>query len=234
MRASDKQIRHIKLTLGILITITALLIYLNIPSHYFSIKFLQASLGDLRHFFLLNPSLSITLYLLSYVTICVFSLPLAAILTLLAGAVFGLKIGFLCALSGSTLGSTVTLILSRFIFHDYIRERFPDKSAAFDREFERNGNAYLLSLRLIPVFPFFITNLLMGLTNIKIRDYVFVSAVGMAPALFAFTYAGVNIAQIDSLASVLSKEVLLSMALIGLLPLISKLLLPLLRRTRAK
>lgn len=162
------------------------------------------------------------IYFLSYVFITAFSIPGAAVVTLLGAALFGFWLSLLLVSFASTIGATLAFLSSRYLLKEWVQTRFGDKLHAVNQGMTRDGAFYLLSLRLIPVFPFFLINLLMGLSPIALTRYYWVSQLGMLPGTAVYINAGTQLAQIDSLSGIISPAVLLSFALLGLFPLLMK------------
>ncbi|KAA1162477.1 pyridine nucleotide-disulfide oxidoreductase [Pseudoalteromonas fuliginea] len=178
------------------------------------------------------PLLVIGGFFLLYVVVTALSLPGAAILTLAAGALFGLVEGLLVASFASTIGATLAFLVSRYLLRDTIKQRFPERLAAIDAGVEKEGGFYLFTLRLVPVFPFFLINLLMGVTSIKSWTYYWVSQAGMLAGTFVFVNAGTQLAQIESLSGILSFNLILSFALLGIFPFIAKGILNVFKKRR--
>ena len=178
------------------------------------------------------PIASAVAFGLAYVAVTALSLPGAAAMTLAAGALFGLIEGTIIASIASTIGATLAMLSARFIARDWVRARFPKAVEAVDRGLERDGNFYLLSLRLIPVFPFFLVNLAMGLTAMRVGTYFVVSQIGMLPGTIVYVNAGTQLAAIESTADILSPELIGSFVLLGLFPLIAKFMVDWWRRRR--
>lgn len=162
------------------------------------------------------------IYFLSYVFITAFSIPGAAVVTLLGAALFGFWLSLLLVSFASTIGATLAFLSSRYLLKEWVQTRFGDKLHAVNQGMARDGAFYLLSLRLIPVFPFFLINLLMGLSPIALTRYYWVSQLGMLPGTAVYINAGTQLAQINSLSGIISPAVLLSFALLGLFPLLMK------------
>ncbi|MFH0224765.1 TVP38/TMEM64 family protein [Vibrio furnissii] len=162
------------------------------------------------------------IYFLSYVFITAFSIPGAAVVTLLGAALFGFWLSLLLVSFASTIGATLAFLSSRYLLKEWVQNRFGDKLHAVNQGMARDGAFYLLSLRLIPVFPFFLINLLMGLSPIALTRYYWVSQLGMLPGTAVYINAGTQLAQINSLSGIISPAVLLSFALLGLFPLLMK------------
>ncbi len=167
-----------------------------------------------------------------YVAITALSLPGAAIMTLAGGAIFGLAWGTVIVSFASTLGATLAMLAARYLFRDTLQRRFGAKLAEVDKGITRDGAFYLFTLRLIPVMPFFVLNLLMGLTRMKTWTFFWVSQVGMAAGTVVYVNAGTQLARIDSLKSILSPALIGSFVLLGLLPLIVKKVLAAVQRRK--
>lgn len=172
-----------------------------------------------------NPWIAAGAYFTVYVLVTAASLPGAALLTLLGGAVFGLLGGTVLVSFASTLGATLAMLISRFLLRDWVASRYSRRLSAVNRGIEREGAFYLFALRLAPVFPFFLINLLMGLTRLPVRRFWWVSQLGMLPGTLVYVNAGRELAQLDSLADVVSPGLVGAFVLLGLLPLLSRRLL---------
>jgi uncharacterized membrane protein YdjX (TVP38/TMEM64 family) len=152
-------------------------------------------------------------------------LPGAAILTLAGGALFGLVAGTLIVSFASTIGATLACTVSRFVLRDWIQGKFGERLKTVNAGFEKEGAFYLFTVRLIPVFPFWLINLVMGLTKMRLITFYWVSQLGMLAGTIVYVNAGKELAKIDSLAGILSPTLILSFVLLGLFPLITKKLL---------
>lgn len=169
-----------------------------------------------------HPALAMPLYALLYILLTGLSLPGAAVMTLAAGALFGLGWGIVLVSFSSSAGATLAFLASRHLFRDAVKTRFGPATARVDAGMAREGAFYLFTLRLIPAFPFFLVNLAMGLTAIPTSTYYWVSQLGMLPATCAFVNAGTQLARIRAPGDALSPGLLLSFALLGVLPLAAK------------
>ncbi|WP_426137412.1 FAD-dependent oxidoreductase [Psychrobacter sp. TWR1-1-1] len=193
---------------------------------------LKGSMAQFNDYKTQSPLLIIGGFFLLYVVVTSLSLPGAAILTLAAGALFGLWQGLLVASFASSIGATLAFLTSRYLLRDTIKQRFPERLAAIDAGVEKEGGFYLFTLRLVPIFPFFLINLLMGVTAIKARTFYWVSQIGMLAGTFVFVNAGTQLAKIDSLSGILSFNLIVSFALLGFFPLIAKGILNMLKKRR--
>ena len=178
-----------------------------------------------------NPWLAGGLFFLFYVLATALSLPGAALLTLVAGALFGLLGGTLLVSFASTLGATLAMLISRFLLRDWVQARFSQRLASIDAGIKWEGASYLFALRLVPVFPFFLINLAMGLTRLPARTFWWISQLGMLPGTLVYVNAGRELGQLDSLGGILSPGLLGAFVLLGLLPLLSR---KALERTKAR
>jgi pyruvate/2-oxoglutarate dehydrogenase complex dihydrolipoamide dehydrogenase (E3) component/uncharacterized membrane protein YdjX (TVP38/TMEM64 family) len=157
-----------------------------------------------------------------YVAVCALSLPGAAIMTLAAGAIFGLGWGTLIVSFASAIGATLALLASRYILRQGVQSKFGARLADLDKGIEREGAFYLFTLRLVPIFPFFIINLLMGLTKMNAWTFYWVSQIGMLAGTLVYVNAGTQLAKIESLQGILSPGLIGSFVLLGVFPLVAK------------
>ena len=172
-----------------------------------------------------SPLLVAGAYALLYLVVTALSLPGATVMTLAGGALFGLWWGSLIVSFASTIGATLAFLVSRHLLRDRVQARFGDRLKATNEGIRRDGAFYLFTLRLVPAFPFFLINLLMGLSPIRARTYYWVSQIGMFPATLVYVNAGTELGSIESLSGIVSPGLLLSFALLGLFPLIARKLL---------
>ncbi len=199
---------------------------------YFTLDGLKATMGDFERWKESNLLLLAGVFFIAYVAMAALSLPGAAIMTLGAGAIFGLWLGLLIASFASSIGALLAFWVARYIARDSLKSKFPDKVASIDAGIARDGAFYLFTLRLVPLFPFFLINMLMGLTSLKSFTFYWVSQVGMLAGTFVYVNAGTQLAQLDSLAGIISFELLLSFALLGIFPLIAKFVVNSIKRQR--
>ena len=179
-----------------------------------------------------NPVLYISGFFLLYVAVTGLSIPGSAIMTLIAGALFGVLIGTIIVSFASTMGATLAFLSARFVLRDWVQGKFGERLRAIDEGLEKDGAFYLFTLRLIPVFPFFVINLLMGLTRIKTRTFFWVSQLGMLPATIVFVNAGTQISRIESTAGLLSPTLIASFIALALFPWAAKAIVALVTRSR--
>ncbi len=209
------------LVLAILIALIAAFFAFDL-GRYFSLEFFKSQQAAIQAFYQANPAQTIGLFFAIYVAVAALSLPGAALMTLIAGALFGLATGTLIVSFASSIGATLAFLASRFLLKDSVQAKFGDKLAALNKGIEKEGGFYLFTLRLVPAFPFFVINLAMGLTPIKTWTFYWVSQLGMLAGTLVFVNAGTQLAQIESLKGVLSPGLLISFALLGIFPLIAK------------
>ncbi|SJM91942.1 Dihydrolipoyl dehydrogenase (fragment) [Crenothrix polyspora] len=169
-----------------------------------------------------HPVMATALYMLIYIAATSLSLPGATLLTLAGGAIFGLLWGTVIVSFASSLGATLAFLAARFLFRDSVKAKFGDRLQVIDTGIEREGAFYLFTLRLVPLFPFFMINLVMGLTSLKTLTFYWVSQLGMLAGTLVYVNAGTQLAKIESLSGILSPALVGSFALLGLFPLLVK------------
>ncbi|ATZ72555.1 pyridine nucleotide-disulfide oxidoreductase [Idiomarina sp. X4] len=202
-------------------------------TQYLSLDVLKEKQQQLNQLFMDYPLQTFAIYFAIYVISTALSLPGATVLTLGAGAIFGFGWGLLLASFAASLGAFLSFLSARFILRDWVQDKFGERLDAINRGIERDGAFYLLSLRLVPIFPFFVINLVMGLTPIKAWTYYWVSQVGMLLGAAVYINAGTQLAQINSLGDVVSADLIGAFVLLGIMPIIAKLILSLLKRRKA-
>ena len=186
---------------------------------FLSLAFIKDSQSSFQALFEQNPVGVVLVFFAAYVAVTALSLPGAAIMTLAAGASFGLVLGTVVVSFASTLGATLAMLAARYLLRDSIQARFGKRLIDINKGIEKEGAFYLFTLRLIPVVPFFALNLLMGLTRIRTWTYFWVSQLGMFAGTVVYVNAGTQIAKIDSLRSIASPALIGSFVLLGVLPL---------------
>jgi pyruvate/2-oxoglutarate dehydrogenase complex dihydrolipoamide dehydrogenase (E3) component/uncharacterized membrane protein YdjX (TVP38/TMEM64 family) len=184
---------------------------------YFTLEAFKQHRAVIDAYFGTRPLQTAAIYFAIYVAVTGLSLPGAAIMTLVGGAIFGLLWGTVIVSFASSIGATLAFLASRFLFRDAIQRKFGDKLAAINRGIEREGAFYLFALRLVPAFPFFVINLVMGLTPIKARTFYWVSQLGMLAGTIVYVYAGTKLGEFQ-----VSKELVAALVLLGVFPLIAK------------
>ncbi len=199
---------------------------------YLTIAGVKQAVGEWEAFYAENPVAVLAAFFAIYVAVTAASLPGAAILTLAAGALFGLLVGTALVSFASTIGATLAFLSARYVLRDTLEARFGERLKAINRGLERDGAFYLFTLRMIPLFPFFVVNLVMGLTRIRTWTYAWVSQVGMLLGTVVYVNAGTQLAQVDSLAGIASPEVIGSFVLLGIAPWLGKAVVAVIKRRR--
>ena len=217
----DKK-RQGKIALLLVAAALAVLFIIFDGQQYLSLASLKSSRQLLQSFYMEHQLLTIAGYMLLYILITALSLPGALIMSLGGGALFGLWLGFLLVSFASSIGATFAFLAARFLFKDAIQKRFGGKLGAINKGIEQDGAFYLFTLRLVPVFPFFIINLVMGLTPIRTAVFYLVSQIGMLPGTLVYVNAGTQLGKLESASGILSPGLLLSFALLGVFPLLAK------------
>lgn len=187
---------------------------------FLTLEALKANRQSLLDYYAAHKVQTVAGFMAIYIIQTVLSLPGAAILSLAAGAIFGSIMGTVYANIAATIGATLAFLVTRYLLRDVVINKFGDKLEGMNRELENRGFSYLLFLRLVPVFPFFLINLAAGLTRLPLRTFFLATMIGIIPAGFVFVNAGASLATIDSLAGIASPRVLGSFALLGLFALI--------------
>ncbi len=200
--------------------------------HYLTLQGLQASLGQFEAQRAASPWVTGLAFFAAYVLATALSVPGAVMLTLAAGALFGLTLGTVIVSFASSIGATLAFLVSRYVLRDAVQRRFGARLKAINESMEKDGILYLFTLRLVPIFPFFLVNLLMGLTPIRTLRYYGVSQLGMLAATLVYVNAGTQLAQLNSLAGIVSPGLLLSFALLGIFPLAAQKIMAILHRRR--
>lgn len=201
---------------------------------YLSLDYIKASQEKFQALYQSHRVLVIAAYMGIYIVVTALSLPGAVVMTLAGGGLLGLVVGTIAVSFASTIGATLACAVSRFLLRDWVQSKFGDKLATINAGIEKEGAFYLFSLRLVPLFPFFVINLLMGLTRMRLFTFFWVSQIGMLAGTVVFVNAGRQLAQIDSLSGILSPGVLVSFAVLGLFPISVKKLLSLYKRKFGK
>jgi pyruvate/2-oxoglutarate dehydrogenase complex dihydrolipoamide dehydrogenase (E3) component/uncharacterized membrane protein YdjX (TVP38/TMEM64 family) len=185
---------------------------------FFSLEMLKDGRDELLQAYQRQPLLVIGIYSAVYVVMAALSFPGAAVMTLAGGAIFGVWVGVPVVLISATIGATLAFWMARYLLRDIVQRRFGDRLEAINQGLERDGAFYLFSLRLAPVFPFFLINLLMGLTAMRTGTYFRVSLVGMFAGTAVYVNAGTQLAAITQLSDVMSPEMIVSFTLLALFP----------------
>lgn len=220
MSAQNKTMQKLTI-LAVVAAIVGLFILFDLD-RYFTLSFLKESRDSFAALYSRSPALVIGVYFMIYVAVAALALPGAVVMTLAGGALLGLFVGTVVVSFASTIGATLACFFSRFLLRDWVQSKFGDKLESVNRGIQREGAFYLFTLRLIPIFPFFIINLVMGLTRMPLFRYYWVSQLGMFPATLVYVNAGKELGKIESVAGILSPALLVSFAVLGLFPIAVK------------
>ena len=201
-------------------------------SKYFTLDWLKGNSQALLHHSQENFPLYASAYFFIYIIVTGLSLPGAAVMTLAGGYLFGVIKGTLLVSFASTFGACLAFLAARFVLRDWVEKKFRTRMDSIKKGIEKEGKMYLFSLRLIPIFPFFLINLVMGLTPMRLSSFYWVSQLGMLPGTIAYVNAGRSLATIDSLRSVLSPTVILSFTLLGIFPILANIGFGIFKRKR--
>lgn len=205
----------------IVVLFVVILLLRNSPlATMFSFENLINSKGSLLNYVNQHYVLSVVMFILIYFVVTGFSLPGAAILTITAGALYGNWQGALIVNVGATAGATAAFLVARYLLGNSFQEKYKEQLEKFNRELSENGTSYMFSLRLIPVFPFFVINLLSGLTALPIRKFIWTTSLGILPGSFVYSNAGRQLSKISSVKEIFTFEMLLAFILLGSLSLI--------------
>ncbi len=208
------------LIIGIAVAIAAFF-YFDLRQ-FLSFEYLKSQQQKLSDFYAQNPWLTIAVYFVVYVLATSLSLPGAAILTLAGGAIFGLVTGTMIVSFASTLGATGAFLGARYVLQDWVQSKFGPRLQTINDGVAKEGKLYLFALRLVPAFPFFVVNLLMGLTKMKTWEFAWVSQLGMLAGTIVYVNAGTQLAKVDSPKDILSFKIILAFVLLGLFPIVAK------------
>lgn len=212
-----------KKALLVLLVVAAIALFFGMGlDHYLTLDALKESQGKFAAMQAQSPWLTTLATFVIYVIVVALSLPGATIMSLAIGALFGFWMGTLLVSFASTIGATLAFLAARYVLRDMVQQRFCDRLKGVNEGMAKDGALYLFMLRLVPIFPFFLINLLMGLTHIRTATFYWVSQLGMLAGTLVYVNAGTQLARIDSLSGILSPAVLLSFALLGVFPLLAK------------
>ncbi|MCB9361818.1 TVP38/TMEM64 family protein [Candidatus Woesearchaeota archaeon] len=219
-----------KIWLVAVVLVLILCFFLFDLGRFFSLEQLKELRGTLQEQYAADVILFILVFFLIYAAMAALSLPGATIMTLAAGAIFGLVLGTIIVSFASSIGALLAMLFSRYIFRTGVQKKFSKQFEKLHAQVEKEGAFYLFTLRLIPLFPFFVINLLMGLTRMKAWTFYWVSQIGMFLGTIVYVNAGAQLIKISSLSEILSPGLLFSFVLIGIFPLFAKRLVGFLRK----
>jgi uncharacterized membrane protein YdjX (TVP38/TMEM64 family) len=210
-----------KLLLMVFIVVVFSILYFDLLN-FLTLEKVKGSIDEIKLWRNESPLKVIAGFSLLYIVITALSLPGAALFSLSASALFGLAEGIVIAIFSSSIGALLAFLISRYMFREIIKKRFPEQLNTIDNGIKRQGSFYLFSLRLVPVIPFFLVNMLMGVTAVRSWTFYWVSVIGMSAVTATYVNAGTQLSKIESISSILSLEMILSLSLLGLLPFIIK------------
>ena len=213
-----------KIKIGLLIVIVLAIIafFFYDIQQYTTLDYIKAKQQNILEYYKQNYFFVLVLFIFLYVLVTALSLPVATFLTLVGGALFGFSTGLIIVSFASTIGATLAFLMARFLAQNYVQKNFKNQLSKINKKFKSEGSFYLFALRLVPVFPFFIINVVMGLMTIKTWTFYWVSQLGMLPGTIVYVYAGTQLAQIETFSDITSPSMLIAFALLGLFPLIAK------------
>jgi len=186
-------------------------------THYFSLDAIKSHRDSLRQLAESHYAVAVLAFIATYVLQTACSLPGATVMTLLGGFLFGSAFGTFYVNLGATTGATLAFLAARYVLQGRVQRKFGDRLDAIQEGFAKDGFSYLLTLRLIPLFPFFLVNLVSGLTTVNVRTYVGATALGIIPGSLVYTYAGSQLGNINALSEIASPRVVLALTFLGLL-----------------
>lgn len=222
--------KSLKLTLFFVIALIIMAFMAFFPDEYLSLSHLKARHTDLVAYYQSHTLMLIAIYMAAYIIMAALSLPGAAVMSLAGASVLGFWAGLIVISFASTIGATIAFLVSRFILRDYVQNKFAEKFAKINEGVQKDGVFYLLTLRLIPVFPFFVINLAMGLTSINTLTFYIVSQLGMLPGTAVYVNAGTQLGALSSTTGILSPSLIFSFILLGIFPWIAKFAVNIIRR----
>ncbi len=217
--------------MGVVVVLVAAFFLLDL-GQYLNLETLKARQSEIDAYYREYPARTIAIYFIAYVVMAALSLPGAVWITLAGGAIFGLWAGTLIISFASTIGATLAFLVARFLLYDWVQNRFGRSLRAVNEGVRRDGPFYLFTLRMVPLFPFWVINLVMALTPIKTWVFYVVSQVGMLAGTLVYVNAGAQIAQIRSLDGVLSPSLLISLSLLGIFPLAARKIIDVIKKRR--
>ena len=208
-----------KLLLGLSIGLGIAAFFYFDLGHYLSLDGLKSNRDHLLAFTEANYTTAVVIFVVVYCTVVGLSLPGGAIMTLAGGFLFGSVLGTLYVNVGATVGATLAFLVARYLLRDWVEQKFGNRLGPIQEGFAKNAFSYLITLRLIPLFPFFLVNMVSGLTRVGVGTYMAATSLGIIPGSFVFAYAGRQLGTINSLKEIASPNVLMAFTLLGLLAL---------------
>ena len=226
-KITNNKIKSLILKIAILLLFVCLLILVRFSGvgKYLTLESLKQNKVLLEIFVRENYFISILIFVFVYIISVALSVPGATILTLTGGFLFGYFLGTLYVNIGATIGASLNFIFAKYLIGDWIQSKYQIQLDMFNKEIENNGKFYFLTLRFIPLFPFFLINLFLGLTKISLMTFVWTTSIGILPGAFVFAFAGSQLSSVNSLKDILSSRILLSfifLAIFAVIPVFFK------------
>lgn len=209
-----------KLLLGLSVGLGIAAFFYFDLSRFLSLEGLKSNRDHLLAFAEAHYSAAVAIFVIGYCVVVGLSLPGGAIMTLAGGFLFGSVLGTLYVNVGATVGATLAFLVARYLLRDWVEQKFGSRLGPIQEGFAKNAFSYLMTLRLIPLFPFFLVNMVSGLTRVKIVTYMAATSLGIIPGSFVFAYAGRQLGTINSLKEIASPNVLMAFTLLGILALV--------------
>jgi len=216
-----RRVRWLRLGAGLAVVLAIVMLHLGGLSQKLSWETVRTNLDVWQAFARARPLLAVAVFALAYVALTSLSLP-AALMLFLSGALFDRVLGTAVASGSSACGAAVTFLAGRYLFRDWVRDRFGKRLRKIDRGFECDGAWYLLTLRMMPVVPFLLVNVGMALSPMRLRTFVLVTWIGMLPACLLYVHAGSTLGRLDTPGDALSPAVIASLMVLALLPLAAR------------
>lgn len=217
--------KYLRLGLFLVIILGITLFYQYGGKEYLSLDYIKSNYQEILNLYERRPFFVISIFMGIYVLLTSLSIPGSIVLTLLAGAVFGVTLGSLLVAVASSLGATVSFVMAKFLFKDFVMRNFGKQYYKINLNIKHHGHSYLFTLRLLPASPFVVINLVMGLTTMPIWTFFWITIIGMAPGTVIYVYAGRKFAELESLAGIMSPPIIISLVSLSLIPYIWKFIL---------
>lgn len=211
-----------KTLLVVLLLVLILLFYTQGGADYLSFSYLKLRLEELNYLYSVSPLKVMVFFTALYLLLTTLSIPGSLVLTILSGAIFGNVIGVLLVTTVGTVGACLSFLMSRYLFKDYLNRKFHRKFLLINSHLQDEGWIYLFALRFIPASPFVVINLVMGLTSVRLRTFLWTTYLGMLPGNMIYVYAGKRIEEINSPGEIMTPSFLVCLSVLGILPLIAK------------
>ena len=214
--------KTLKISLLLFLISLIILFFIFEMNQYSSLQNVKIQYQNLLHYYDKNNLLIHIIFIFIYIITTSLSLPFALALTLIGGALFGFWYGLILVSFGSTIGATIAFLIARFIGYEYVRKNYKNQLSKFYNGFKKEGAFYLFALRMVPLFPFFMINIITALMPIKTWTFYWVSQVGMLPGTILYVFAGTQLSEIKSLSDIMSPTIIVTFILIGFFPILVK------------